>query len=164
MFFFSLFPPPPHLVLLAPCVHPCMYTLLFVHASFKALYQSCAISNRYLRRLLRFSFPFSSFVSFNVQNPRALALDRTFRPVSMNSPAMGAYIALHHGNEAVFLCSVLLIGIDLVFIAMYLPESLGAGQEFEEDAGGVRKEPSRKVVPSSSSGYGGDALGAFQVG
>ena len=81
---------------------------------------------------------------------------------------MGAYIALHHGNEAVFLCSVLLIGIDLVFIAMYLPESLGAGQEFEEGAvgggGGLRKEPSRKVVPSSSSGYGGDALGAFQVG
>lgn len=87
---------------------------------------------------------------------------------------MGAYIALHHGNEAVFLCSALLIGIDLVFIAMYLPESLGAGatQDFEEDAvggvGGLRKEPSRRSVPSnstssSSSGYGGDALGAFQV-
>ena len=79
---------------------------------------------------------------------------------------MGAYIALHHGNEAVFLCSALLIGIDLVFIAMYLPESLGAGQEFEADAmsgvGGLRKEPSRKTVVSSS-GYGGDAQGTFQV-
>lgn len=77
---------------------------------------------------------------------------------------MGAYIALHHGNESVFLCSVLLIGIDLVFIAMYLPESLGAGQEPEEElagAGGLRKEQSRKAV---SSGYGGDALGTFQVG
>lgn len=79
---------------------------------------------------------------------------------------MGAYIALHHGNEAVFLCSILLIGIDLVFIAMYLPESLGAGQEFEDGTagGGLRKEQSRKPVSSSSAGYGGDALGAFQVG
>lgn len=81
---------------------------------------------------------------------------------------MGAYIALHHGNEAVFLCSVLLIGIDLVFIAMYLPESLGAGQEFDEDTvgmgGSLRKEPSRKAAVASSSGYGGDALGAFQAG
>lgn len=80
---------------------------------------------------------------------------------------MGAYIALHHGNEAVFVCSVLLIAIDLVFIAMYLPESLGAGRDFEEGAagevgGGLRAEQSRKAV--SPSGYGGDALGAFQVG
>lgn len=77
---------------------------------------------------------------------------------------MGAYIALHHGNEAVFLCSVLLIGIDLVFIAVYLPESLGAGEELnfegEEAGGGLRKELQR--LRTASYG-GGDALGAFQV-
>ena len=44
-------------------------------------------------------------------------------------PAMGAYIADHYGNESVFLCSILLIGIDLVFIALVLPESLGAREE-----------------------------------
>lgn len=48
------------------------------------------------------------------------------------SPFMGASIALHHGNEPVFLCSVLLIIIDLVYIAFFLPESLGAGEEEEE--------------------------------
>ncbi|CAN0462761.1 unnamed protein product [Ectocarpus sp. 12 AP-2014] len=81
-------------------------------------------------------------------------------------PAMGAYIALHHGNEAVFLCSVLLIGIDLVFIAVYLPESLGAGEElefegagWEEAGGGLRKELQRSRTASYG---GGDALGAFQ--
>lgn len=79
---------------------------------------------------------------------------------------MGAYIALHHGNEAVFLCSVLLIGIDLVFIAVYLPESLGAGEELEfegaggEAGGGLRKELQRSRTASYG---GGDALGAFQV-
>ncbi|CAN0001640.1 unnamed protein product [Ectocarpus sp. 4 AP-2014] len=81
-------------------------------------------------------------------------------------PAMGAYIAEHHGNEAVFLCSVLLIGIDLVFIAVYLPESLGAGEELvfegpggEEAGGGLRKELQRSRTASYG---GGDALGAFQ--
>lgn len=80
---------------------------------------------------------------------------------------MGARIALHHGNEAVFLCSVLLIGIDLAFIAFFLPESLGAGEESSEECGGAavggeglsKEQSSRKV----SSAHSPDAFGAFQV-
>lgn len=47
---------------------------------------------------------------------------------------MGAYIAERFGNQAVFLASILLIAIDLAFIAMLLPESLGAGDDGEEVA------------------------------
>lgn len=84
---------------------------------------------------------------------------------------MGAYIALHHGNEAVFMCSVLLIAIDLIFIAMFLPESLGAGYEDEKAIEGGEQGPEsgvrivlgrRGLKKRSAPGYVDDS--AFQVG
>lgn len=66
---------------------------------------------------------------------------------------MGAYIALHHGNESVFLCSVFLIAIDLAYIAAVLPESLGAGDDEEEAS-----------VEASAGGRGWGILGRGEGG
>lgn len=91
---------------------------------------------------------------------------------------MGAYIALHHGNESVFLCSVLLIAIDLVYIATVLPESLWAAEDDERGTElvgevkhvGGRRGSGRQRGPNSTGGgrrtatptYNDDFL-AFQV-
>lgn len=84
---------------------------------------------------------------------------------------MGAYIALHHGNEAVFLCSVLLIAIDLAYIAVILPESLGGGEEEEDqgeqqlggyEVGGRERGRSILIKKRRPPNYG-DEFTAFQV-
>lgn len=51
--------------------------------------------------------------------------------VHIHRPTLGAYLAEKYDNEAVFLASILLIAIDLTFIAMILPESLGAGDDHQ---------------------------------
>lgn len=84
---------------------------------------------------------------------------------------MGAYIALHYGNGAVYFCSMFLIGIDLAFIAVYLPESLGALDE--QEAGGQRGIWATREDNVEREGDGGGIVkgriaygkkfGAFQV-
>lgn len=73
---------------------------------------------------------------------------------------MGAYIADHYGNESVFLCSIFLIGIDLVFIALVLPESLGARAEaWEGGRDRVMSSRTRKARDRDAN----DNVLAFQV-
>lgn len=72
---------------------------------------------------------------------------------------MGAYIADHYGNESVFLCSVFLIAIDLVFIALVLPESLGARAEAWEGGRGRVMSRTRRARGRDAN----DDILAFQV-